>query len=41
MKLEYSKILKWFRYNCKEQMDRLFDSLSPNQIEIIIKLIQQ
>jgi len=33
MKLEYSKILKWFRYNCKEQMDRLFDSLSPNQIE--------
>ena len=32
MKLEYSKILKWFRYNCPNEMERLFDSLSPNQI---------
>ena len=32
MRLEYSKILKWFRYNCPDQMERLFDSLSPNQI---------
>lgn len=32
MDIRYAEIIKWFRYNHPEHMDRLFDSLSPNQI---------
>jgi len=32
MQIEYSRIVKWFRYNHPNKMDRLWDSLSPNQI---------
>lgn len=32
MDIRYAEIIKWFRYNHPEQINRLFDSLSPNQI---------
>ena len=32
MKIEYAKMLKWFQHNHPDKMDRLIESLSPNQI---------
>lgn len=32
MDIRYAEIIKWFRYNHPEKLNRLFDSLSPNQI---------
>ncbi len=33
MQLEYSEIIKWYASNYPNDMDRLFESLSPNQIK--------
>lgn len=32
MDIRYAEIIKWFRYNHPDKINRLFDSLSPNQI---------
>jgi hypothetical protein len=32
MKIEYSEVIKWFRYNHPDKLERLLDSLSPNQL---------
>jgi|TARA_B110000977_G_C11067517_1_gene488338 hypothetical protein len=32
MQIEYAEIIKWFRYNHPDKLERLLDSLSPNQL---------
>jgi len=33
MDIRYSKVMKWFWHNHRENFDRLLESLSPNQLE--------
>ena len=33
MQIEYAQMLKWFQHNHPDQIDRLIESLSPNQIK--------